>query len=142
MKGKKLDYMCIAAGLLLLGAGLFFIKGPAPQGAMRALPYLCVGVGCGMFGQGMGDWISRRVREKDPETARQIDIEQNDERNIAVSNRAKAKAYDLMLPVFGALMLTFALMGVELTAILLLVAAYLFVVGCGVYYRLRFDKEM
>lgn len=143
MKSKYQSYGWVIAGLLLLGAGLYLIKGTAdPQGVMKTLPYILIGLGCGIFGHGMGDLISRHVRESDPATARQIDIEQNDERNVAVSNRAKAKAYDLMLSVFGALMIAFALMGVELTAVLLLVAAYLFVVACFVYYRMRFEKEM
>ena len=44
--------------------------------------------------------------------------------------------------VFGALMVSFALMGVDLAAVLLLVAAYLFVEGSAVWYRVRFEKEM
>ena len=56
--------------------------------------------------------------------------------------RAKAKAYDMMTFVLGALMLSFALMGVELTAVLLLVFAYLFVHSYAVYYRFKYDKEM
>lgn len=39
-------------------------------------------------------------------------------------------------------MLSFVLMDVELTAILLLVGAYLLVVGISVYYYVRYDKEM
>lgn len=34
-----------------------------------------------------------------------MDIVRKDERNIAISNRAKAKAYDLMTYTFGALLL-------------------------------------
>jgi 4-hydroxybenzoate polyprenyltransferase len=71
-----------------------------------------------------------------------MEIERKDERNIAISNRSKAKAYDLMIFVFGALMLSFALMGVDLVLILLLVFAYLFVVGYGIFYRIKYDKEM
>ena len=44
--------------------------------------------------------------------------------------------------VFGALMLTFALMEVELAAVLLLVAAYLFVEFSAVYYRCKLEKQM
>lgn len=61
---------------------------------------------------------------------------------MTISNRAKARAYDMMIYVFGALMICLQPDGVELRAILLLVFAYLFVVGWGVYYRCRFEKEM
>ncbi len=39
-------------------------------------------------------------------------------------------------------MVSFALMGVDIVPILLLVFAYLFVHGCAIYYRLKYDKEM
>ena len=39
-------------------------------------------------------------------------------------------------------MVSFALMGVELTAVLLLVFAYLLVHGVALYYRVKFEKEM
>ena len=90
----------------------------------------------------MGELLSRSVTKRNPELQKQIGIEQRDERNVTISNRAKARAYDMMIYVFGALMISFSLMGVELRAILLLVFAYLFVVGWGVYYRCRFEKEM
>lgn len=47
-----------------------------------------------------------------------------------------------MVFVFSALLLVFALMGVEMTALLLLVAAYLLVQGYAVYCRVKLEKEM
>lgn len=44
--------------------------------------------------------------------------------------------------VFGALMLAFALMGVDMVATLLLVFAYLFVHGYAIYYRCKYNEEM
>ena len=104
---------------------------------MRALPYVMVGVGCGLFGQGMGGVIERSMLKKHPEIAKQKEIEVKDERNQEISNRAKAKTYDVMVFVFGALMLSFALMNVDLAALLLLVFAYLFVIGSAVYFRVK-----
>ena len=95
-----------------------------------------------MLGQGVGQLVQRRALQKDPELARQQAIEVGDERNIQLAQRAKAKAFDLMVFVFGALLLAFALMQVDLTAILLLVGAYLLVQGYAVYCRIRLEKEM
>ncbi len=143
MKKRVTDYLIAAVGLLLLGAGLFLLKTVSvPQGVMRALPYVLVGVGCGAFGGGLGNLISRKAMQNSPDIQKRKEIAQNDERNVAIANRAKAKAYDRMVFVFGALMLAFALMGVDTAAVLLLVAAYLFVIGCGVYYRCKYDREM
>ena len=48
----------------------------------------------------------------------------------------------MMVFVFGALMIAFALMNVEWNVILLLVFAYLFVVGYGIFYRCKLEKEI
>ena len=143
MKTKAKSYAIIIVGLLLMAAGLYFIKmNSDPQGVMRALPYVCIGIGCGLFGQGMGNIISERAVRSDPEIQRKLKIETNDERNIAIANRAKRKAFDMMTFLFGALMVSFALMGIDMIAVLLLVFAYLCVHGLALYYRFKFDKEM
>ena len=140
---KKTGYVIVMIGILLLGSGLYFVKIMSnPQGIMLTLPYVCIGIGSGLFGHGMGSILSRRAMQNDPQMQKQMEIEQNDERNIAIANRAKGKAFDMMTFVFGALMIAFALMGADLAAVLLLVSAYLFVHGYAVYCRCRYEKEM
>lgn len=63
---------------------------------------------------GMGGMLSRKALKDSPDLQKQLEIEQKDERNIAISNSAKGKAFDIMLFVYGALMLSFALMQVDL----------------------------
>ena len=141
MKNSKVKSTIITLlGLLVLAAGLLAVKF-LDLGSLTA-PYLCIGLGCGVFGQGLGESIARRSEKKYPEIARQRKIEENDERNIALRDRAQAKAYRIMIPVFGALFLAFALMNVELKVILLLVAAYLYICGCSVFYSVKYRKEM
>lgn len=143
MKKSISSYFLTLAGLALLAIGLYFIKTlQDPQGIMRALPYVCVGLGSGIFGHGMGEIISRRALKNSPTATKQIEIDKKDERNVSIANQAKAKACDMMVFVFGALMLAFALMGIDMIAVLLLVFAYLFVIGYAVYYRCKYDKEM
>lgn len=143
MKSKLAKYTTIILGLLLLTIGLYLIKTVGdPQGIMASLPYVCIGIGSGLFGHGMGNLISERAIRSDPDLQKKLDIEKNDERNIAISNKAKGKAFDMMTYVYGALMVSFALMGVDMSDLLLLVFAYLFVHGFGIYYRIKFDKEM
>ncbi len=143
MKTKTMRYIGVAAGLLLAAVGLYLVKTAAdPRGFLQALPYVCIGVGCGMFGGCLGSLIGDRAVQSDPEIARRVRIEQNDERNIAVANRAKGKAFDCMTYVYSALMVSFALMGMDLVPLLLLVFAYLLVHGLALYYRIKFEKEM
>lgn len=140
---KVKDRFIVIIGIFLVALGLFFINtSDNPTELMLALPYVCIGIGCGLFGHGMGDIISDRAVRSDPETQRKLKIEKNDERNITIANRAKGKAFDMMTFVFGALMVSFALMRVDVIPILLLVFAYLFVQIYAVYYRLKYEREM
>ncbi|MEA4853071.1 MAG: hypothetical protein VB082_02205 [Christensenella sp.] len=143
MKKSKMDFVIVVVGFILLGVGLYLAKSILdPQGFMKAFPYVCVGLGCGLFGHGMGNIISRKAIQTDPNIEKQLEIDKKDERNITISSKAKSKAYDIMTFVFGALMIAFALMEIDLIAVLLLVFLYLFVQGCAIYYRCKYDKEM
>ena len=143
MKRKMGSYITLGIGLVLLLAGLWLLRTVSrPEGVLLVLPYICIGVGCGLFGHGMGNTVSERVLKKYPEVARQKKIEENDERNVAIAERSKARAFDLMTFVLGALMLCFALMQVDLALVLLLVCAYLFIEGYALYCRFRLEKEM
>lgn len=143
MKKKNFDYLTVISGILLLACGFALLKLIAePQGIMLSLPYICIGLGCGSFGHGLGNIVSNNATRKNPDVQKQLEIEKNDERNITIANKAKARAYDIMIYVFGALMLSFALMSVDLTVILLLVFTYLFVIGASIYYLNKFSNEM
>lgn len=140
MKDKTKSTVLTVIGLLVLAAGLVTVK--MYELGTQTAPYLCIGLGCGVFGQGLGELLTRRSEKGHPELARQREIEENDERNIALRDKAQAKAYRIMLPVFGALFFAFGLMQVELRVILLLVAAYLYICACSVYYSVKYRKEM
>lgn len=143
MKRDRKEIVWIVVGVVLWGIAVLLLwQNPGNSGFWRALPYVCLGVGAGLLGQGIGQMVQRKALQSDPELARQQEIEAGDERNIQLAQRAKAKAFDLMVFVFSALLLVFALMGVEMTALLLLVAAYLLVQGYAVYCRVKLEKEM
>lgn len=130
-------------GAGMVGAGIWLIKAvPDPQGVMRALPFLLAGFGSGIFGHGMGEWIARKAAQADPSLARQIEIEQKDERNMMIGNMAKAKAFDMMTYVFGMVMVSFAIMNESLRMVLALVICYLLVQGYAIYCRFRLEKEL
>jgi hypothetical protein len=130
-------------GFVMLSVGLVLAASLSnAQGIMRTFPYICVGVGAGIFGGNLGTAIRNQFLKKAPHIAKQIEIDTKDERNMAISNKAKAKAYDLMLMVYGALILAFALMQVDMYVILTFVAAYLFVISMEVFYINKYHKEM
>ncbi|MHA6482351.1 hypothetical protein ACX1C1_10685 [Paenibacillus sp. strain BS8-2] len=136
-------YLLTLIGVALFAGSVYFIKTiEDPEGALQSLPYLCFGLGCVMFGHGIGEIVVRHAMNKNPAAAKQLVIDKNDERNLAITNRAKAKAFDMMTFVFGALILGISLMGIELIVLLQLVFAYLFVLGYNSFYRYKYYKEM
>ena len=112
------------------------------QGIMKTLPYLCIGLGCGLFGNGIGDFVSKKTIEKNPKLAKQVEIDTKDERNVMIGNMAKAKGFDIMLYIYSALLLTVALMGISFNVIIPMVIAYLFVIGYYLYHLTKIQKTL
>ena len=145
MKTKSIGrYIALSVlGLVLfIGGGMLAVLNRDSSGIMLTLPYVCIGVGCGIFGGNLGTAIKIHLLRKGGPGAKQAEIEEKDERNMAIRNKAKAKAYDMMIMVFGALMLGFVLAQADLYVILAFIAAYLFVTATNIYYICKFNKEM
>lgn len=143
MNKRMKSIMLTLIGLFVLCTGSYLNKkGMVSNGSLHLLTYFGVGLGCGIFGRGMSDIFHVIAFKNHPEEEKKTEIEINDERNIAITNHAKAKAYDMMIFVFGALMFTFAMMEIDLGILLLFVVTYLFVSGYGIYYRCKLNKEM
>ena len=141
MKNKK-NLICLLGGLVLWLSGFWLVRRSGISWeTLRALPYLMIGIGCGLFGYGVGEMVNRHVLDSNPTLAKEQEIAQNDERNVALANRAKAKAYDLMTYMMAALLLTFALMGVAMEVVVVLVLAYLAIEFYALYWRQRLEKE-
>ena len=135
MKKQSKNILLALVGLALLAVGLCLVH-------KTYLAYLCIGVGCGLFGHGTGELWALHTARTNPEAAKMLEIAQKDERNVAIANRAKGKAFDMMTFLFGALFIAFAAMQVEVPVLLILVSAYLLVQGYAVYWRIRLEKEM
>lgn len=140
---KYKDYILASVGIILIVSGLILNKiFFEAEKYICTIFYVLLGVGCGMFGHYISKLISKRTLKSSPDIQKQISIEENDERNITIKHRAESKAYHSMIFIFGALLLVFALMGVEMLAILLLVISYLLIVGIAVFYYNKYSKEM
>ncbi len=130
-------------GFIIFAAGLVLLKLlPDADGILKVLPYICVGVGAGVFGGNLGTAIVNNTIMKNPKMAKQVEIEEKDERNEVIRNKAKARAYDLMVYVYSAVLLAFALMQVNMYVILILAIMYLFINFTYIYYRIKYHKEM
>ena len=134
---RKGSWACAVIGAAVVALGLCLMKllgGP--------LPGMLIGLGSGALGMGLSLIFSGLVAKKHPDVVRQVAIEEQDERNIAVSNRAKERAYDMMIYVFGALMVSYALINAGLAVILTLMGAYLLIVACCIGFSVHYNKTM
>ncbi len=130
-------------GLVLLAAGVALaVAIKEPEGIMRYLPFLCIGYGCGIFGGGMGTLSGRKLLEKNPKAKKQKEIAEKDERNVVIAYRAKAKAYDMMFFMFAVLIISFVLMEIGIVPVVMLICAQFLILGYGLYYRMKYEKEM
>lgn len=139
--GRYLVYTLIGFIILATGAILGKLSRDV-QGIMQTLPYILIGIGSGIFGQNLGTMINIWAKKKDPQAAKQIEVEEKDERNISIRNMAKAKAYDLMVIVFGSMLMAIALIQIEWTVIIAFVIAYLFVTFSSIYFMIKYNKEL
>ena len=139
MKHKHL--VILLAGLVMAVTGFVLLRGDSSWAA-RPVPYLLLGFGCGAFGWGAGELLKRKALAGDPALERKLRIQQEDERNQAIADRAKARTYDASLYLYGALLTVFALMKVDFVVIMLLVGAYLAVNAISIYYYCKYQREM
>ena len=144
MNKNKSGLAALLIGLALLaGAWLLLKLIPDPDTShWRVVPFLALGVGCGVFGTGAGELLAAASMKKHPELQKQNEIARKDERNVALGNAAKAKGYDLMTYAFGAMLLFSALMEADLILTLVMVAVYLFIQFYTLWQRFRLEKEM
>lgn len=130
-------------GLALVVLGILGQKqGVSGEKTVEAIYYLLIGLGCGIFGHFTGNIIRYFSIKNNEALRRQIEIEKKDERNIAIAEKSKSKAYDLMIYLFAAMLIMFSLMGADKVQIVIIVAIYLSIQLYGLYWRAIFEKEM
>ena len=143
-KNKNVVKACFLAflgiGLVVVGF-LFHNKNVSTDKMIAIIPYIFIGVGCGIFGHFMGNLIKYFSIKNHEELERQIQIDKNDERNILIAEKSKAKAYDLMIYLFASLLIIFSLMGVDKLAIIMIVAIYLSIQIYALYWRYKFESK-
>lgn len=90
-------------GVVLVALGLFiYQKTLGMDKTVVVIPYIFIATGCGILGHFTGNLIQYYSTKGNEELKRQIEIEKNDERNVLIAEKSKAKAYDLMIYLFAA----------------------------------------
>lgn len=109
---------------------------------INIISYISIAIGCGFFGHFMKNIIRHFSLKNNEELVRKIEIDENDERNVLIAEKSKARAYDMMIYMFAALILIFSLMGINKLTIIFLVVAFLSMQVYALYWRFAFEKKM
>ena len=142
-KKSRGNYIIAVVGFILFITGIILIiLFSESEGIMKTFPSICLGIGAGLCSGGLGGAISFRKIQKNPNLAKQKEIDAKDERNIAITNKAKAMAYNFTLLIFSAIVVFLALVQVEIYITLVLTGAYLLVIFLYIYFFNKFSKEM
>ena len=137
------DWLLVLLNLGLVVVGILLNKNTdSTDKLLTTISYLLIGLGCGLFGHFMGNLLKRYSTKNLEELERLIQIETNDERNLLIAEKSKAKAYDLLTYLFVAMVIILSLMGVDLVAIIMIVAVYLSIQIYALFWRSKFENTL
>ncbi|WP_295760956.1 hypothetical protein [uncultured Oscillibacter sp.] len=138
MKKKKTLYVgFIVVGLFLAAASLL-LRGTVPDSAGSTL----MGSGSGMAAIGLTQLLMLHLDQKDPAQARKKEIEETDERNVAIRRRAKALSGDVLQ--WAVIAAAWVSLGFDAPLWVTLAAIVTFVAKSAleVYLVVRYQREM
>jgi len=108
---SKIRLYTFNAGIISLAVGIalrFII--PETGGVLEYLPHILSGFGAGIMGVGVVFIIRKRLIEKNPEKAKEYEINEKDERNIQINEKAGYATWYVTLFALAAMSLAFLIM--------------------------------
>ncbi len=137
MKNKKMLYMIIA-GIAIILCGICLLLSDKSNNGIQGLLF---GIGSGLLGAGIADAISKNMYRKNPELYKKVTIEQNDERNIDIKNKAQAKAGIILMYLNFILAMVMGFYKIALWATLSLILINLVYSFCIIFFINKFNKQ-
>ena len=137
MKNKKMLYMIIA-GIAIILCGICLLLSDKSNDGTQGLLF---GIGSGLLGAGIAYAISKNNYRKNSELYKKVTIEQNDERNIDIKNKAQAKAGIILMYLNFILAVLMGAYEIVLWAILSLILINLIYSFCIIFFINKFNKQ-
>ena len=108
---NKLKSFIFYAGVALFVIGLLLaIIFNDAEGSMRILPFVMIGLGSGIIGVG----VSFIIRHKNPKLAKEYEINEKDERNIRIREKAGYTTWHITQLILFVMVFAFLLMDYKL----------------------------
>lgn len=139
---KSLKPYVFYLGIFIFAVGILlkFIF-PASDGALEQLPFVLTGFGAGIIGVGVAVMIMKKRTEKDPQKAKQYEINEKDERNILIREKACYAAWYVTLFVLAAVTMALFVMGYNVAFCMVLGAFFIHIISMFVFI-IYYSKNM
>ena len=138
MNKKRTQIIFLIIGAVFLVAGGLIMKNPS----IKQISGACIGIGAGLWGIGIANLLMSRYYQKHPQAKKQEQIQQNDERNIQIRDKAKAKSADILQWVIMAGALVSIVVNAPLWVTLAIVAVFLSKTVLELYFMHIFQQQM
>ncbi len=138
MLKKKTAYIVT----ILTGAVLITLSFLFRAEDVKTLSGVLIGIGSALLGSGIAKLWMKGYEEKNPDIAKENDIEFKDERNTLIRYRAKAKAGDIIQWFIMGIAYLLIIIDAPLWVILVTVGIFLLYNVLGIFYMGKYQKEM
>ena len=136
-KSARFCAVLLALSLVLLAAALL-LRGRLPGSWSGVL----IGLGAGIFGASLSGLLMCRWESRNPEFAKQNEIDSRDERTTAIRSLAKARAGDVVQWCVMGIAWLSILAGAPLWLTLAAVGVFLLYSVLSLAFMIRLEKEM
>ncbi len=137
LKKKSFYIVTFILGICLIGISFLF-----NTENVKAISGILIGIGAGLTGMSIANWIMKRMEENKPGISKLNEIEFKDERNTLIRNKAKAKAGDMTQWLIMGIALITILIRSSIWLTLAVVAVYLAYNVLGLFFMNRYQNEM
>ena len=139
---KQFKCYIICLGIILLVSG-FLLKFlfPVSDEILRALTFVLIGSGTGIIGAGAAKIIRQRILDKNPQIAKQYEINENDERNILIREKAGYATWYLTLFMLAIISLIFIILDYKVASFILIGVLLIHCISLFVYSHI-FSKKI
>jgi uncharacterized membrane protein len=135
-------YGLLFIGLILLVVGLllkFFI--PTAEGMIFGLTFILIGLGAGLIGAVVAKILMERMLYKDPVLAKQYEINEKDERNIRLREKAGYASWYSTMLMLAVITLIFLLLDYMVATFVLIGVLLIHLLSFFVYVNI-YDKKI
>ncbi|MDF2800843.1 MAG: hypothetical protein K0S61_746 [Anaerocolumna sp.] len=108
----------------------------------KAISGILIGIGTGFVGMSIANFVNIHMENKNPEYKKQSRIDLDDERNILIRNRSKAKAGDITQWLIMIIAYITILISAPLWVTLVVVMVFLLYNILNLYFMSKYQKEM